>query len=312
MKTRVTRAAIGLALALLPAASFAGELNSQYGGNNVAAILLAEHDTLLTATGLHLQEVGPIQPDDDLIGNQNNKFRSKLGAELNGRTLAYTEYRPPSQLQGEPTHKIHAVSGPSIETLVNREMSRTRPGSSDDELEGKATPENVQRDVAETEYYPPETEYEIRAKNFTPIPGNKVHTREVNGKLPNFADAEVKVAARIEEGLKDGTLARGGRFDMYVSKEVCTSCEENLRDIATEYDVDIDVYELAAADTESARPFFREARAAGRDLFEVRKVQTKYMFQDVAKGEVRLGSWSSSMRRVERLERELEDLRICH
>jgi hypothetical protein len=313
MKRPPVVSTLGLAAALIVASplTLAGSYQSQYGGANVATILLPEHDAQAAAFGLYLQDIGPENETDTLLDNRARPFRNKVEAKLNGATIARAEYRLKSATVGEPMLIIHAASGPSIKGRYDRAKKRNGSGSSSDELEGKATRDNITHDAAEAPYYPPDTSQEIRARNFAPYEGGVIATREVDGKLTHFADAELKIAGALEHGFLDGSIPRGGELVIYVNQEVCDSCRANLVKLAETYDVDVNVYHLAAKDTTGSAPMLREARIAGSDLLQARKLETQFMLKDAQSNDIHLGTWSSSMRRVERLERGLGDLRIC-
>lgn len=299
---------VALACASVPFAAIAGSYQVRYGGDNVAAILVPEHDVQINAFGRVMQTVNPLVGETTTRAVDVAKFRNAIRRRLDASTVARAEYQPPS---GGATVTIHSASGPSIRTAMDSGLRsiKSDTGSSSDPSSPEGMAQNIERDAEESSYFPKESTTEFRAKNIATAPGGKVTVLDDFSK--HYADAELKIARELETRFLDERLQPGGKLVVYVSQEVCGSCSANLDVLATEYDVDVEVYQLSSLKTISSIEQQEAARIAGRDLFGTRQAMTVYMFDEVQRGELEPGTWSASTRRAVRLGQDLDNYRIC-
>jgi hypothetical protein len=307
MKRLLTSAGAGIMLATLPGLAFAGYAKF-WGGENVAAMLYAEHDIQATAFGLYVEDWRASHADA-AIDTTSRKFRIKAGSKLNSATVARGEYRVNAN-DASPSLVLHSSSGPSIEARFDRVSGQADSGSSDVDTP-EAIAENVEKEATEMRFFPANSATDIRAGNFVPRKGGRVFGSDLGDGKAHFADAELKIAGEMEGRFLDKTLPEGGQLVVYVSQPVCGSCNAGLQALADAYNVDVKVYQLGGAVTSGADAAADAAASAGKSLFEVRKAQTNVMLGEIGTGELRVGTWSGTTRRAQRLQADLVQAARC-
>lgn len=74
------------------------------------------------------------------------------------------------------------------------------------------------------------------------------------------ADAEIRMMRSLERDLRDTTVGRRGRLDIFVSTKVCDSCEIALQRFAADMDIDIDIRPLSRNPESEIRKAFKRRR----------------------------------------------------
>jgi len=222
------------ALALLASAAHAGKIDIQIGfGDNVVAMLDSEstlfadaYRTAMTEKGLKFNRAG----------------NSVLTRATQGSTVARMEYIY-TQNGLEYSKYYYARSGPAMEVTFDR-IAHRAPASDGSPGTGESTAyeitdDDIAKDIAEGKFYPRDTSRRTRAPNL-----KKVDNGVVANDAKHAGDAELKIFRKVESDIATKAVPRGGKLVGYVSKAVCSSCENAAKLLAEAYDIDGSLYQL--------------------------------------------------------------------
>jgi hypothetical protein len=89
-----------------------------------------------------------------------------------------------------------------------------------------------------------------------------IHTSLPGERNPDThrADAEIRTLRTLERDIRDATVGRRGRVDIYVSTKVCDSCEIAIQRFAADMDVDIHIRALSRDPESDIRRAFKRRR----------------------------------------------------
>lgn len=222
------------ALGVLASAAHAGKIDIQIGsGDSVVAMLNSEsilftdaYRAAMTDKGLTFTRTG----------------NGVLTRAAQGSTVARVEYI--YTLEGREYSKYYyARSGPAMEVIFDRVAHRTKESdgspSTGESTAYEITDDDIAKDIAEGRFYPRDTSRRARAPNLP-----KVDEGVVANDAKHAGDAELKIFRKIESDIASKAVPGGGRLVGYVSKAVCSSCENAAKLLAEAYDIDGNIYQL--------------------------------------------------------------------
>jgi hypothetical protein len=267
----------GAALALAPTLTWAGFVNIEPGEGNVPALLLQDAVTYTDA-----MRNAVIRIDEAILSPGRRDALNLVRNKVRGATLARLEYTYIED--GKPKTRIyHARSGHSLESTIrtagkkkgNASGSETsNPDSSAGSDRGTAgdSPEEIAADAAEAEYYPADTDVDVRAPKLPPEGSvlEPVEIRPGEG-LIHAWDAELKALRKIESDIKRELVPEGGTVTGYVSKTVCESCRRAVETFANEFKADVNIYELVEKAPGHVDDRVSRSLAASKDFSATRR-----------------------------------------
>ncbi|HEY4293816.1 hypothetical protein [Luteibacter sp.] len=272
---------------LLSQAAWAGKIELQSGAGNIPAILEREAQYHLDAFLMFIADHPDIVSDVSYMDN--------IRARAIGMTVARFEYT--YEINGRSFTKVyHARSGRSVGGTV----ADARYGSGGTSDSGTMN-EDILREAQETEYYPRDTPFNVRARNLTPVPGSGIVAQGPR------SDAELKAVRAIQTNIEDGIIPRGGTLTAYVSKTPCQSCTNAIRNFAEEYNVDGTVhFMIEGKGTVEGPGKVKRSMRANQTFFTKQKDRVKAQFRN---GNVRKPTsiaWGEDSERLLATQRELE------
>jgi hypothetical protein len=243
-------------LAITPWLAFAGTIEIEKAEGSTVV------DLLDTEGRLHVDAMQAMLTSQrsQLLGNGPTSFFKSVRGSMHGATIARVEYS--YEKDGVPyIRTYHARSGRSMAVIANlaerkikaggssatesggTDTAGTDQGLSDVAQDLRDVASDVQRDVNEHLFYPPDTPTDVRV---AAVPDGKtdIEAVDIGDGKSHATDAEVKIVRRIDADIEDGIVPRGGRITGYVSKTVCESCRNAFDILGTSRDIDGTVYQL--------------------------------------------------------------------
>ncbi|HXP00304.1 MAG TPA: hypothetical protein VN813_07365 [Luteibacter sp.] len=296
-----------LALTLAPMGAVAGTITIETGEGNVSALLQRDAFAFTDAVSQALFDATSAAPTTQVYVT--------LRSKVQGATIARIEYT--FEKNGKTITRVyHGHSGHSLQTMIEKALKRPGGGGSGSESATSdssggsdiAEADDIARDASEGRFYPPDTEFDIRAPKL-PSESSALESIDIGGRDIHAWDAELKTLRRIEADIERNIVPRGGRITGYVSKTVCESCRHAIEQFAKLADADGTVYELIepspvprAAD---GRTLLQRSQASSAELLNLRKTYAKATLSKDAHTRLREGK-TERFRAVEALENELK------
>lgn len=232
-----------LALGILASVAHAGKIDIGTGlGDNVVAMLNSESTLFTDAYRIAITDKG-------LTFSRAGK--GILTRATQGTTVARMEYIYTREGR-EYSRFYYARSGPAMDVTFDRiahQASGSGGSSSTGESTGSTayeiTEDDIAKDIAEEKFYPRDTARRVRAPNLP-----NVDRGVVANDTKHAGDAELKIFRKIESDIATRAVTPGGRLVGYVSKAVCSSCENASKLLADQYDIDGNIYQLLEAGSE--------------------------------------------------------------
>jgi hypothetical protein len=281
-----------LAIALSSSAAYAGEIKLETAqGDLVVAMLNSDAQVLadafrsaITATTVRPPEAGnpTMRATAAYTGNQKRQLlKATKQATVSRMEYVYT-------INGVKYSRTYYSRSGTAMGVTFRRMQKL-PNSGSESTDGSTgsyviSDDDIAIDLGESEFYPADTPFRVRAPNLPKVEGGVVDVLETE--VNHAGDAELKIFRKIEADIAAKVIPTGGRLAGYVSKALCISCQAAAVKLATTYDINGSIYQLLEAGVEPASDVVKRESVRLSGVLSRRR--NAYVTENLIKGVVPL------------------------